>query len=280
MMWKSVNIGGKLLSIDEPIVMGIVNVTPDSFYESCKHITECNVLAYAGRALQEGAKILDIGGYSSRPNAAEVTTEEEWKRVGSALRWIRGAFPEAILSIDTFRAEIARRAVEEYGVQIVNDISGGEVDERMFETVADLQVPYILMHMRGTPQTMQEETDYTHLMAEIIDYFQQKVNRLHQMGVRDVMLDPGFGFAKTIDQNYELLHKMHYLQTFGLPLLVGVSRKSMIYKALGIDSEDALNGTTALHILALQQGAKILRVHDVRAAVEAIQLYQRTTRTN
>ncbi len=279
-MHTSINIGGKLLTLDEPIVMGIVNVTPDSFYESCKNITECNVLAYAARALQEGATILDIGGYSTRPHAAEVSLEDEWQRVAGALRWIRRTFPNAIISIDTFRSEIARRAVTEYGVQIVNDISGGAADEKMFQTVADLQVPYILMHMRGTPQTMQSQTNYTHLLAEIIDYFQQKVNQLHRLGVRDIMLDPGFGFAKTLEQNYELLHKLHYLQILDLPLLVGISRKSMVYKALDINANEALNGTTALHILALQQGAKILRVHDVREAHEAIQLYQKTIQTN
>ncbi len=279
-MQSMMNIGGKLLSLDEPIVMGIINVTPDSFYESCKNITECNVLTYAARALQEGATILDIGGYSTRPNAPEVTLEEEWKRINNTLSWIRRTFPDAILSIDTFRAEIARRAVTEYDVQIINDISGGTADEKMFQTVADLHVPYILTHMRGTPQTMQNQTDYAHLLAEIIDFFQQKVNHLHRLGVQDIILDPGFGFAKTLDQNYELLRKMHYLHTLNLPILVGVSRKSMIYKTLGISAEDALNGTTALHMLALQQGAKILRVHDVKAAQEAIQLYQKTIQTN
>ncbi len=254
-------------------VMAIINLTPDSFYQSCdKNISK--VMRTAEKALKDGANILDVGAYSSRPNAAEVDMEEEWKRLQKTLNSLRKNFPEAILSVDTFRAEIAKRAVQEANVQIINDISAGEADNEMFQTIANLQVAYIMMHMRGTPQTMQKLTAYENMMQQIIDYFQRKINTLHQLGVTDIVLDPGFGFAKTIEQNFELLRKMHYLQRFEMPLLVGVSRKSMIYKPLNTKPEEAMNGTTALHTLALAQGANILRVHDVKEAVETIQLYE------
>ncbi|MCM1034347.1 MAG: dihydropteroate synthase [Paludibacter sp.] len=270
----SLNLNGKLLSLEHPIVMGIINITPDSFYDSCKSLTEQEVTDYAAKALEEGATLLDIGGYSSRPNAQEVSMEEEWRRVDMAAGWIRKHFPDAILSVDTFRAEIAHRAACSHGVQIINDISGGELDKDMFRTIAQEHTAYILMHMRGTPQTMQQHTDYTCLTAEIIDYFQQKIATLHQLGVADIVIDPGFGFAKTSEQNYELLRKLSYLTILECPILAGISRKSMIYKALHCSPQEALNGTTALHMLALQNGANILRVHDVKAAVEAITLYQ------
>ncbi len=253
--------------------MAIINLTPDSFYHSCEQdITR--VLREAEKAQQEGATILDIGAYSSRPNAVEVSAEEEWHRLQAPLEAIRKHFPSAILSLDTFRAEIAKKAVEAYGVQIINDISAGEADPAMFQIVADLQVIYSMMHMRGTPQTMQTLTDYKDMMAQIIHYFQTKVDTLHRLGVKDIIIDPGFGFAKTTEQNFELLQKLHYLHTLNLPILVGLSRKSMIYKSLNITPDEALNGTTALHMLALTQEANILRVHDVQEAVQAIKLYE------
>lgn len=270
----SLNLNGTILSLETPVVMGIINSTPDSFYNGCRGETEKEIIACAEKALQEGAAILDIGGYSSRPNAASVPTEEEWQRVDIALRGIRKEFPYAILSVDTFRAEIARRAVLQHGVQIINDISGGESDPNMFRTVAKLHTAYILMHMQGTPQTMQQHTMYNNLMADIIDYFQCKTATMRQMGITDIIIDPGFGFAKRLQQNYALLRKLPYLQILNLPLLVGISRKSMIYKPLQNTPQEALNGTTALHILALQGGANILRAHDVKAAKEAITLYK------
>lgn len=270
----SLNLNGKLLSWETPIVMGIINITPDSFYDSCKSFSEQEVVNCAAKALQEGAAVLDIGGYSSRPNAGEVSLGEEWRRVDMAAGWIRKRFPEVPLSVDTFRAEVARRAVLEHGVQIINDISGGELDPDMFRTVAELHTAYILMHMRGTPQTMQQNTGYGNLMAELIEFFQRKTTALHQLGVKDIIIDPGFGFAKTLLQNYELLRKLPCLQTLGHPLLIGLSRKSMICNVLHCTPHEALNGTTALHMLALQGGATILRVHDVKAAIEAITLYR------
>ncbi len=270
----TIRLNNSLLLSGQPIVMGIINITPDSFYISCHSMTEREVLSCAEKALQDGATILDVGGYSSRPGGKDISEEEEWRRVSAACGWIRRAFPSAILSVDTFRSDIARKAVNDYGVQMINDISGGELDENMFATIAELQVPYVLMHMCGTPQDMHLCPQYDNLLADMISYFEGKINRLHQMGVKDVILDPGFGFSKTMQQNYELLRKLHYLKTFNLPILVGVSRKSMIYKALDCSPQDALNGTTALNMLTLIQGANILRVHDVKQAVEVVQLYE------
>ncbi len=269
----TLNLNNQIFAFTSPQVMAIINLTPDSFYQSCGQ-NLAQVVQTAEKALCEGASILDIGAYSSRSNATDISTEEEWKRLATPLQALRKQFPHAILSLDTFRAEIARRAVNEFGVQIINDITAGEGDANMFQTVADLRVPYIMMHMRGTPQTMQDYTQYDHLMQHMVDYFQTKLDTLHRMGVNDIILDPGFGFAKTTEQNFELLRKLHYLHTLQHPILVGVSRKSMIYKTLHTTPQDALNGTTALHMLALAQGANILRVHDVREAVEAIQLYE------
>ncbi len=269
-----IRLNNSLLASGKPIVMGIINITPDSFCISCHSMLEHEVLSCAEKALQDGATILDVGGYSSRPGGQNISEEEEWRRISVACGWIRGAFPSAILSVDTFRSNIARRAVNDYGVQMINDISGGELDSNMFATISELQVPYVLMHMCGTPQDMQLYTHYDNLLTEMISYLEGKINRLHQMGVKDVILDPGFGFSKTMQQNYELLSKLHYLKIFNLPILAGVSRKSMIYKVLGCSPQDALNGTTALNMLALIQGANILRVHDVKEANEAIQLYE------
>lgn len=262
------------MSFDTPVVMAIINCTPDSFYSGSRCRTDEDILRKAETALQQGATILDIGGYSTRPDAGEIPEEEEWNRVEHALRLLTKAFPQAVLSIDTFRAGIAKRSVMEYGAHIVNDISAGCLDEQMFPTIARLHVPYIMMHMRGTPKTMQQQTLYTDLMTEMIDYFQAKIDRLRTLGVSDIIIDPGFGFAKTLEQNYMLLRKMPQLQILDCPLLAGLSRKSMIYKLLGCTPQDALNGTTAANMLALQNGAAILRVHDVLPAVEAIRIYR------
>ena len=276
-----------LLGLDKPVVMAILNITPDSFVPSTRLLEtpsnsplkgenwdEERVLAQAERALAEGAAILDIGGYSTRPGAAEVSEAEEWRRVALAIGAIRQRFPEAVVSVDTFRAEVARRAVDEYEADIINDISGG--GEEMYEAVAERHVPYVLMHMRGTPKTMQQLTDYEDIMSEMMAYFQSRIDCLHRMGVADVIVDPGFGFAKTVEQNYEVLRRMQEFEALGCPLLAGLSRKSMFYKPLGITPEEALNATTAANMLALERGANILRVHDVRAAVETREVYVRT----
>lgn len=268
------NLQGRAVTFDEPAVMAIINITPDSFYDSSCVSTEPQILSCAARALEQGAAILDIGGYSSRPDAADVPEEEEWHRLQKALACIRREFPQVVLSVDTFRSSVARRAVEEYGVQIINDISGGELDKDMFRTVAEVRAAYVLMHMRGTPKTMQSLVHYDNLLSEVVHYFEQRINKLHALGVSDIILDPGFGFAKTVEQNYELLRKMSSLRLFELPLLAGLSRKSMIYKPLGCTPAEALNGTTALNMLALEQGAAFLRVHDVKPAMETIRLYQ------
>ena len=273
---KSINLNGRLLSLKSPVVMGILNVTPASFYAGSRQADEAAVAQRIETILAEGGAIVDIGGYSSRPDAAEVTEEEEWQRIKPALKRMQRDFPEVPVSVDTFRSVIARRAVEEYGTAMINDISGGMLDARMFETIALLQVPYILMHMRGTPQTMQQHTDYDDLMEDIMLYFAQKVRALRQLGVNDVILDPGFGFAKTLEQNYELMRSLSEFSIhFETPLLVGISRKSMIYKLLNATPEDSLNGTTVLNTYALLNGADILRVHDVKAATETIEIVKR-----
>lgn len=271
---STINVRGKLFDLSEPQIMGILNVTPDSFYSGSRMQTEEQIALRAEQIVREGGSIIDLGAYSSRPGAADVSVEEETERLRMAMRVIRNVFPDVVVSIDTFRAEVARRCVEDFGADIINDISGGQLDEQMFPTVAQLNVPYILMHMRGTPQTMQQLTDYEDVTAEVLRYFGEKVDRLHSMGVKDIILDPGYGFAKTLEQNYELLSKQQVLQVLGLPILVGVSRKSMICKTLDCTPDEALNGTTVLHTLALQRGANILRVHDVRQAVEAVRLVQ------
>lgn len=271
---KALNCKGRLLPLDQPVVMGILNITPDSFYAGSRKQTEAEIAARAEAILQEGGTIIDIGGYSSRPDAAEVSEEEEMARLETALRVLNLEFPDAVLSVDTFRSAIARRCVEEFGVAIVNDISGGELDKDMFRTIADLRVPYVMMHMRGTPQTMQQHTQYEHLTADILQWFAAKLETLYQMGANDVIIDPGFGFSKTLEQNYELMRHLSDFRIFGLPLLVGISRKSMIYKLLGDTPTESLNGTSVLNTYALLNGADILRVHDVREAVEAIRLVE------
>ena len=270
---KTWNLNGAVNRLDSPLVMGIINTTPDSFYNGSRYTTEGQVLSFVEKIVDEGVDIIDIGGYSSRPGAGDVTQEEELRRVIPAIRSVVKNFPDITLSVDTFRAEVARAAVSE-GVRIINDISGGEGDDRMFDTVASLKVPYVLMHMRGQPQNMQQFTEYDDLIVEIINYFQEKVEKLKNLGVNDIILDPGFGFAKTLNQNYELLKKLNYFNVLNLPVLVGISRKSMIYKKLGVSANEALNGTSVLHAIALMQGAMILRVHDVKEAKEAIFLFQ------
>lgn len=266
------NSRGTLLSLATPVVMGILNVTPDSFYADSRKQHEATIHERIQTILSEGGQLIDIGGYSSRPDAVEVSPEEEMKRLAFALKILNAHYPEAVVSVDTFRADVARSCVEQYGVAIINDISGGELDAAMFETVADLNVPYIMMHMRGTPQTMQQHTDYTDLMEEIMMYFASKVRQLRLLGVNDIILDPGFGFSKTVNQNYLLMNRLQEFGVFDLPLLVGVSRKSMIYKYLGGSPADSLNGTTVLNTFALMNGADMLRVHDVKAAVEAVKI--------
>lgn len=263
------------MDLDVPRVMGIVNVTPDSFFSGSRVQTEEAIARRVRQALDDGADILDLGGYSSRPGAADVPPAEEMERLRLGLEVIRRVCPEAVVSVDTFRADVARRCVEEYGVAIINDISGGEMDAEMFSTVAGLKVPYVLMHMQGTPQTMQESPHYDNVVREVFLYFARKVQQLRDLGARDIILDPGFGFGKTLEDNYRLLAHLDELRrVFGLPVLAGISRKSMITRVLGITPDEALNGTTVLNTLCLVKGANILRVHDVRAAVEAVRLVQ------
>ena len=271
----TLNLSGQLLSLERAVVMGIINVTPDSFYSTSRVAGEQELRTRIDTLLREGASIADLGAYSSRSGAEEVSAQEEMRRLAPALRILRDEYPALPVSVDTFRADVARWAVQEYGVAMINDISGGALDPQMYPTIAELQVPYILMHMRGTPQTMGELTDYQDLILDLIDYFIQRVGQLTELGVHDIVLDPGFGFSKTLEQNYELLARMSDLGTvLPQPLLVGISRKSMIYRLLGQTPEEALNGTSILHAFALERGAKILRVHDVAPAVEAIRLYE------
>ena len=271
----TINVGGKLMDLGEPQVMGILNVTPDSFYSASRKNTEQEIADRVQAILAEGGSMIDIGAYSSRPGADDVSAEEEMNRLRGGLKILRDIAPDAVVSADTFRADVAKMCVEEYGVQIINDISGGELDARMFDTVAALGVPYILMHMKGDPQTMQNGPHYDDLLAEMLRYFGSKVQQLHELGVKDVILDPGFGFAKTLEHNYELMNRMQDLQVLELPMLVGISRKSMIYRLLGTSPEEALNGTSVLNTLALLKGASILRVHDVKAAVEVVQIVKK-----
>lgn len=269
----SLNIHGTLFELSSPQVMGILNITPDSFYEESRTQTENDIRQRCRQIIDEGASIIDVGAYSSRPDAIHISAEEEMKRLRTGLRIVREECPEAIVSVDTFRAEVAERCVDEYGVNIINDISAGTLDERMFDTVARLQVPYIMMHMKGSPQTMQQAPHYENVIREVFLYFASRIRQLHDMGVNDIILDPGFGFGKTMEHNYELMaHLEEFTRTFNQPLLVGVSRKSMIYKLLGGTPTDALNGTTVLNTIALMKGAHILRVHDVKEAVEAVRI--------
>lgn len=270
----TINCNGQLIDLSTPKVMGIVNLTPNSFYDGGKLSDEKSVLLQVEKMLADGATFIDVGGYSSKHNAEFVSEEEELQRVIPIIQSIVKEFSKVVLSIDTFRSQVAKQSVEN-GVAIVNDISAGSLDENMMRTLAQLRVPYIMMHMKGTPKTMQSLTQYDDLVKEILFYFSEKIAMARSFGISDIIVDPGFGFAKTLDQNFELLNKLELFDMLDLPLLVGVSRKSMIYKTLETDAEHALNGTTSLNTISLMKGAKILRVHDVKEAAECIQLYQK-----
>ncbi|MBO4663540.1 MAG: dihydropteroate synthase [Bacteroidaceae bacterium] len=264
----SINVRGKLLDLSEPQIMGILNVTPDSFYSGSRKQTDAEIRDRVEQIIGEGGQMIDIGAYSSRPGADDVSPEEEMRRLKMGMKIVREIAPDIPVSVDTFRADVARMCVEELGVDIINDISGGELDKDMFATVAKLGVPYILMHMKGNPQNMQNNPHYDDLMKEILLYFAEKVQQLRDLGQKDIILDPGFGFAKTVEHNYELMNHMDELKVFELPILSGISRKSMIYKLLGTSPLEALNGTTVLNTISLLKGASILRVHDVKEARE------------
>lgn len=274
MIPKTINIKGDLLDLSRPVVMGILNVTPDSFYSGSRKQSEKDIIEQAARILNEGAAIIDIGGQSTNPKSQLLSADEELERLRFALSIINREFLDAVISVDTFYSKVAQVCVEEYGIAIINDISGGELDEDMFDTVARLNVPYILMHMRGTPQTMNSLNEYSDMIQEIFYYFSEKVAKLHLLGVKDIIIDPGFGFSKVGEQNYELLATLRGFKIFDLPLLVGISRKRMIYNLLGINPEESLNGTTVLNTFAIQNGADILRVHDVKEAVQAIKIVE------
>lgn len=275
MIQHTINVNGKLLSLSPTVVMGIINITPDSFYARSRANNEEAIRNRVCQIVEEGGGIIDVGAYSSRHDACEVSQDEEMKRLRTGLRIIRDTNSTLPISVDTFRADVARMCVEEYGVSIINDISAGQLDSNMFHTVAQLQVPYIMMHMRGTPQTMQQQTTYQNLVTEMFLYFSSRINQLRELGLNDIIIDPGFGFAKTLEQNYELLQRMDDFQELNVPVLVGMSRKSMIYNLLGITSEEALNGTTIVNTIALMKGAAILRVHDVRSCVEAVTIFEK-----
>ncbi|MEF3080465.1 dihydropteroate synthase [Winogradskyella poriferorum] len=268
----TINCKGKLIDISTPKVMGILNVTPDSFYDGGQYKDESSILKQVETMLKEGATFIDIGGYSSRPGADYVNEAEELNRVVPVVQLILKHYPETLISIDTFRSEVAKKSIEA-GSAIINDISASHLDKNMITTVGQLGVPYIMMHMKGNPKTMQQQTDYDDLIKDINSYFAERIAKAHAAKINDIIIDPGFGFAKTTEQNYELLNNMELLQIVDKPILAGVSRKSMIYKTLNTTSENALNGTTALHMVALQKGAKILRVHDVKEAVECVTLF-------
>ena len=279
----TLNLGGSLMNLGEPQVMGILNVTPDSFYEKSRTFDEDAILRRAKQIAGEGGSIIDIGAYSTRPGSADVDEAKEMSRLRRALSVVRKAVPEMPVSIDTFRADVAKMCVEEYGAEIINDVSGGEGDKRMFSTVARLGVPYILMHIGGSIDNMHSDAPLTsHADAEVpymqsaVSFLTERINRLHALGAKDIIIDPGYGFGKSLQQNYELLNRLEDLKVWQLPLLVGVSRKSMIYKLLDTDSSQALNGTTVCNTIALMKGASILRVHDVRAAVEAVKIVKQT----
>ena len=268
----TINCNGKLIDLTSPKVMGILNVTPNSFYDGGKHLEEKVILKQVEKMLSEGAAFIDVGGYSSKPNAEEVSEEQELQRILPVVQNIIKEFPNTVISIDTFRSKVAQAAVEN-GAAIINDISAGNLDANMMKTVAQLQVPYIMMHMKGTPQTMQSLAQYENIVKEMLFYFSEKIAQARSFGINDLILDPGFGFAKTVEQNFEVLSKLELFQITELPILAGLSRKSMIYKTLDTTAEFALNGTTSLNTISLLKGAKILRVHDVKEAVECVQLF-------
>lgn len=269
---KYINVKGQLIDLEVPRVMGILNITPDSFYTGSRYNKEKEIIDAAGRMLEEGADFIDIGGYSSKPGAEDISAGEEKRRVLTAIRYVSKEFPQAIISVDTFRAEVAREAISECGAHIVNDISGGETDPRMIELITELNVPYIIMHMKGTPQTMQKNPVYEDVVSEILMWFGQKTVSLMAAGVKDIIVDPGFGFGKNVQHNFEILRRLEEFRIAGLPLMVGLSRKSMIWKTLNTTPEESLNGTSVLNAAALLKGADILRVHDVKEAVEVVKL--------
>lgn len=270
----TLNCKGKLLVIDKPLVMGIINATPDSFYEGSRQQSGESILSQATKMVNKGADIIDVGGQSTRPGSKRISVEEELKRVLPAIEILLKNFPDAIISVDTYQSRVAQQCVNE-GAAIINDISAGNLDSDMIATVAKLGVPYICMHMKGTPDTMQENPVYENITREVLDFFIQKVDECKRAGINDVIIDPGFGFGKTISHNFKLLKEMNAFKMLERPVLVGLSRKSTVYKTLGVSAEDALNGTTVLHTVALQNGSNILRVHDVKEAKEAITLYQK-----
>ena len=269
----TINCKGHLIDLSSPKVMGILNITPDSFYDGGKHNSEKAIIKHVEQMLLEGATFIDIGAYSSKPGADFVSGDEELARILPIITRVLKEFPEALLSIDTFRSRVAKECIQ-MGAALINDISAGKLDDTMLNTVADLHAPYIMMHMRGTPQTMQKQTVYNNLVKDILFYFSERIAAARQIGIVDMIIDPGFGFAKTLEQNFELLNQLELFNMLELPLLVGVSRKSMIYKTLQNSASQALNGTTALNTIALQKGANILRVHDVKEAIETIKLVQ------
>ncbi len=271
---STLNIKGKPLHLERPLIQGILNITPDSFHDGGMYTTLDQIQLRVQKMVKAGADIIDIGGQSSRPGAKLVEPEEEFQRIEAAIKWISNEYPDVLVSVDTFYSEVAKKAVE-CGASLINDISGGELDPNMFETVGQLGVPYVLMHMRGTPNTMTDKTDYKDLVKEMCDYFEQKIEKLRSYGTQDIIIDPGFGFAKTLDQNYYLLKHLEVFELFETPILVGVSRKSMIYKLLNIRSEDALVGTAVLNTFAMQKGASIIRVHDVKEAVQTLQIVEK-----
>jgi len=269
-----INLNNRLVDLSTPIVMGIVNVTPDSFFKGNRFTSDKGIIQCVEKILQNGGSIIDVGGYSTRPSAEVISQDEEIRRVSEAIEIILKKFPDALISVDTYRSSIVREVVKNYRVAMINDIGGGTLDNLMFETIADLQVAYILMHTRGTPQTMQEQTQYVDVVAEVLLFLEKRLSQLRLLGVKDVVIDPGFGFAKNIEQNYQLLNKLSYFKELNVPILAGISRKSMIYILLQTDALGALNGTTAANMLALMGGAGILRVHDVKEAMEAISIYK------
>jgi len=277
---RTLNLRGTLYELSSPVVMGILNITPDSFFEGCRFTTESDILKRCEDILSQGGEIIDIGAYSSRPLAEHISEEDELNRLLEALRVIRKEFPGAILSVDTFRAGIARKVIEEFGVQMINDISAGDMDEQMMTTVAELKVPYVMMHMKGTPQTMQQQTQYEHLIRDITRYFAEKIDKAKKMGIHDIIIDPGFGFGKDLKQNYLLLSKLNEFRIFQLPMLIGISRKSMISNILETTPSNALAGTIAANTLALMNGADILRVHDVKEAFDTIQIVKAYKNSN
>lgn len=272
--YLQIKLNNRLVDLSTPIVMGIVNVTPDSFFKGNRFISDKEIIQCVEKILKDGGSIIDVGGYSTHPTSEKISQDEEIKRVSEGIEVILKKFPNATISVDTFRSSVVRHVVKNYGVSLINDISGGSLDDLMFETIADLQVAYVLMHMRGIPQTMQTETQYEDVVSEVLHFLEIRLARLRLLGVNDVVIDPGFGFAKTLEQNYQLLQKLSYFQELKAPVLVGLSRKSMIYNLLKTDAIEALNGTTAANVLALVGGASILRVHDVREAMQTINIYK------